>query len=426
MNREIFVIGLQRGFSLSGKARERLAASEVILASQRLFDIFKIRENAIFREKIKIIPKVEDTVSFLRGFNGKACVLASGDPLFFGIGGVLLKEFPREEVFIYPAISSIQLAFARAGKSWEDAFFVSLHGPKKRRWRPEDLPLILDRHTKIAVLTGGENGPGEIARFLPDNSKVIVLERLGLPDENMLETTASKLKAMDQFREPNLLIIEAESGHKDSTENVKICLGLEEDEFGHSEGLITKDEVRAVVLHKLKIPVEGVLWDIGAGSGSVGIEAKRLSPGLDVYAVEKERDRAAEIIANSVSLHAGGINIICGEAPSTLEKFPAPDRVFIGGSGGGLVDIIKFAAGKMREGGIIVVSAITLESINEALLSLEKEGFQKVDAVSIAASRMVPIGTPIGGKAGGQKSQKRKNYFKALNPVFVIRGSEKK
>ncbi len=459
----IFVIGLQPGFALSREAGNRLAGSDVILASPRLYETFVGREAfylsaadaSPLSHRIKVIPKVEDTVSFLRGFKGEASVLASGDPLFFGIGGVLLSEFPPEEVKIYPAVSSVQLAFAKAGKSWEDAFFMSLHGPKKRRWKPEDLPLLASIHPKLAILTGGENRPCEIARFLPEDSKVYVLERLGLPDEKMTVTTASKIKnegaseikkagpSKPDFSEPNLMIVETGGGmtvemgggkaeDQKQKQNQKVRFGLEESDFEHYKkssgtrggnssdingGLITKDEARAVILHKLRLPLEGVLWDIGAGSGSVGIEAKRLSPNLDVYMVERDPERLAQAYRNAVRSQAGGITMVQGEAPEALAGLPAPDRVFIGGSGGRLADTIKFASGAIRAGGIIVVSAVTLESIGEALSLFSKEGFCSVDAVSVAASRMEPVGKPR--ENDGRKDQK--NYLKALNPVFIIR-----
>ena len=329
---------------------------------------------------------------------------------FFGIGGVLLSEFPPEEVKIYPAVSSIQLAFARAGISWEDAFFVSLHGPKKRRWGAEDLPLLASLHPKMAILTGGGNGPCDIARHLPEDSSVLVLERLGLPDEKITATTPAQMKeGCFFFGEPNILIVETKSG---GGKGRAARLGLEEGDFDHSNGLITKDEARAVILHKLKLPVEGVLWDIGSGSGSVAVEAKRLSPGLDIYAVEKDPERAAQASKNAGKFAAGGINVVLGEAPSALSVLPAPDRVFIGGSGGRLADIIKFASGVMKKGGMVVVSAITLESIGEALSLLGKEGFARIEASSVAVSRMACIDRDGAGK----------HYMKALNPVSIIRG----
>ncbi len=421
----IFVIGIQRGFPLSREAGERLAGSDVILASPRLQQAFAEDEALLlpaapagpFSHRIKVIPKVEDTITFLRGFNGKASVLASGDPLFFGIGGVLLSEFPPEEanVKIYPAISSVQLAFARAGISWEDAFFMSLHGPKKRRWGLKDLQLLARLHTKIAILTGGGNGPCEIARHLPEDSRVLVLERLGMPDEKLTATTPWQMKDAS-FGEPNIMIVETkgvEKKEKDETDRDAVFFGLEEAAFEHSRGLITKDEARAVILHKLRLPAEGVLWDIGSGSGSVAVEAKRLSPGLKVYAVERDPERAAQVSRNSERFAAGRVNVVRGEAPFAFLGLPAPDRVFIGGSGGRLADIIKSVSGAIREGGIVVVSAITLENISEALSLLGKEGFfARIEASNLAVSRMASV----------EQDGTGKHYMKALNPVFIIRG----
>ncbi len=400
------------GCALDGEARKRLAESDVILASRRILDGLAGGEGSSspdweeLRPKVRIIDKVEDTVSFLRGFGGKASVLASGDPLFFGIGRVLAAGFPREELEIYPAVSSMQLAFARIGRPWEDAFFVSLHGRKKRHWKPEDLPLLAGIHQKLMILTGGEGRrPRDIAPYLPEGCRVFVFERLGYPDETVSETAPTGLSGKT-FSEPNLLIVETPGAGESGLQAGDISLGLGEDEFEH-DGLITKDEVRAVLLHKLRLPREGVLWDIGAGSGSIAIEARRLCPGLKIYAVEKNRERAEKIAGNSRRLRAGAINIVEGEAPEILAGLPAPDRAVIGGGGGRLGGIIKAVSGAMGKG-ILVVPAITLESLQEAMEALKNEGFSRVDAVSVAASRMMPVGG--------------RNYMKALNPVFIIRG----
>ncbi|MDA8170576.1 MAG: precorrin-6y C5,15-methyltransferase (decarboxylating) subunit CbiE [Nitrospiraceae bacterium] len=421
MFRRIFVIGVRfcPGFALSAEAGKRLSESDVILTSRRILDDLSNNVDIAghngpcgldweeLRPKVKVIDKVDETVSFLRGISGKASVLASGDPLFFGIGGVLAAEFPREEVEVYPALSSMQLAFARIGRPWEDAFFVSLHGRKKRHWQPEDLPLLAGMHQKLMILTGGEGRrPRDIAPHLPGDCRVFVFERIGYPDENLVETTPAELERANRvFSEPNLLIVEP--ARRDDIQGAEIAFGLGEDEFEH-DGLITKDEIRAALLHKLRLPREGVLWDIGAGSGSVGIEAKRLCPGLKVYAVEKNRKRAEKIALNCLQLSAGAINVVEGEAPKILAGLPAPQRVVIGGGGGELIDIIKAVSGAMGKG-IVVIPAITLESIREAMEALKGEGFAKLDAASVAVSRMTPVGD--------------RNYMKALNPVFLIRGS---
>ena len=426
------MIGIQPGSAPGREAARRLAESDVILASRRILDDLTGGSASPgdgggqwsrFLPKVKAIDKVEDTVTFLRGFAGKAAVLASGDPLFFGIGRVLAGEFPREELDVHPALSSMQLAFARIGRPWEEAFFVSLHGEKmkKRRFEPADLPLLAGIHRRLMILTGGEGRrPGDIAPFLPQGCRVFVFERIGYPDENISETTPEGILARQgAFLEPNLMIVETDEEKIDpetgrpagpparTAPAEDVCFGLGEEEFEH-DALITKDEVRAALIHKLRLPREGVLWDIGAGSGSVGIEAKRLSPGLKVYAVEKDHLRAQRINLNILRLRAGAIRVVEGEAPGALAGLPVPQRVVIGGGGGRLGDIIK-AVSHAMEKGIVAVSAITIESFTAAIEALRREGFGAIEAATISVSRMTPVAD--------------RNYMKALNSVYIIRAA---
>ena len=173
-------------------------------------------------------------------------------------------------------------------------------------------------------------------------------------------------------------------------------------------GLITKDEVRAVALHALRLPERGVMWDIGAGSGAVSVEAARLSPRLRIFAVEKEPAQIERILENRAFFGLPSIEAVEGEAPAALGPLPAPDRVFVGGSGGRLAQIIE-TVGAGMEKGIVVVNAATLDTLNEAVAGLEKAGFRLgVSQVSIARMR------PAGGK----------RLMTALNPVFVITGEK--
>jgi precorrin-6Y C5,15-methyltransferase (decarboxylating) len=185
--------------------------------------------------------------------------------------------------------------------------------------------------------------------------------------------------------------------------------GLVEKEIRHSRGLITKDEVRAVALHKLTLPQKGVLWDIGAGSGSVSIEAARLSSGLRVYPIEKDDEQIANIEENKVQFDCSNITITAGEAPEALRTLPSPDRVFVGGSHGQLSGIIGVVNERMPKG-IIVINAVTLETLNEAVVLLEKSGFTvDISQVSISRSKLV----------NGQR------HMAALNQISVIRGERK-
>ena len=403
MSRKIFVIGLDGETALNEKARGALLKGEVVLASGRLLELFSgYREHEEVKARIKTINKIEDTLSFIRGADGAVSVLASGDPLFFGIGTRLLNEFPSDEVHLYPALSSMQTAFSKIKMNWEDAFFISLHGNRVvRDWKLVDLPLLCELHRKLVILTGGGNTPSKISEYLPESSHIHLFERLGYPDEKITEGDRVFFLGRE-FAEPNLMIVKA------PLKEGSFIFGLKETDFAHERGLITKDEVRAVILHKLALPRKGVLWDIGAGSGSVSIEAKRLSPGLEVYAIEKDAQRVEDIKANIRQLRAGGVNAVHGEAPEILDGLPSPDCVFIGGAGDALKETMEFACKKMNKG-VLAAAIITLESLGTALGAFRENGF-KTEVCSVSVSRGEEIG--------------EKEYMKALNPVFILKGTK--
>ncbi|MBI4679801.1 MAG: precorrin-6Y C5,15-methyltransferase (decarboxylating) subunit CbiT [Nitrospirae bacterium] len=185
-------------------------------------------------------------------------------------------------------------------------------------------------------------------------------------------------------------------------------MGLKEDEIAHSRGLITKDEIRAIAIHKLRLPQNGVLWDIGAGSGSISIEAARLCPSLKIFAIEKDGKQVSNIKKNKIRFNTANVLAIKGEAPAALKKLPAPDRVFIGGSGGRLGRIINFIA--KFPVGIIIINAVTIKTLNEAVKGLESKGFKtRVSEAAVSRSRIV------GGKM----------HMSALNPIFIITGEKR-
>lgn len=443
---KIYAIGI--GYKpLDKKAQEIIFNSETILASKRLFEVFKRYEefNKV-KDKVKVINNVDETINFIRaqstehraqtesviaskarqsqvselltkafGTNSKLktiVLLASGDPMFFGIGRRLVREFRGDKVEILPDLSSIQLAFSRIKEVWSDAFLMSLHGgpdPKKKRkleFRREDIQMLLEKHNKIAVLTDKVNNPSVIAKCLNSKLKMFVCERLGYPDEKIIKGTPGRIAKM-RFREPNVVVIKGqESGVRGQGD--KTGFGLTEAEIAHSRGLITKDEIRAIAIHKLRLPQNGVLWDVGAGSGSISIEAARLCPSLKVFAIEKDGNQINNIKKNKIRFNAANVLIIKGKAPEALKRLPAPDRVFIGGSGGRLGKIISFIA-KLPVG-IIIINAVTIETLNEAVKGLESKGFKtRVSEAAVSRSRL------IGGKM----------HMSALNPIFIITGEKR-
>lgn len=398
---EIYVIGLDGSGGLSAQAMERLERAGEILASARLAGMFSSMAGcAGLAHKLRVINSPDETCRALNEARGPVAVIASGDPMFFGIGTRIIDGLPDAEVEIIPALSSVQLAFARLGMSWHDAYFVSLHGNIRRAWAVDDLPLLARRHRKLVLLTGGGNTPAALARQLPAGAMVHVLERLGLDGERVVSAPAPEIADME-FGEPNLMVVLNPPGGD------CVC-GLTEDEFSSQGGLITKDEVRAVALHKLRLPHEGVLWDVGAGTGSVSIEARRMSPGLLVYAIEKDAARLKDMADNIRRHSAGAINVVQGQAPDALAALPAPDRVFIGGSGSALAGVMDRVLDVM-EHGIVVVSAITLESLTEACAIFKARGVaHSITSLLVARSR------ELGGR----------EYLRAENQIYLIKGDK--
>ncbi len=412
MESKVYIIGI--GFKpLTGRARELVLKAGAIVASRRLAQVFAgYPEYAGAKGRLVVINDVEETMAYLRktvGEEGEPLVLlASGDPLFYGIARRTIKEMGQGRVEIIQDLTSIQIAFCRIKESWNDALLISLHGRGRGRgkgrppsYRLEDLPRLTEEQVKIAVLTDGVNNPARIAGILAGRDLVLyVCERLGYPDEAIISGSPEELAA-SAFREPAVVIIK----NLKNPEAQIVRFGRAEGEFHHSRGLITKDEVRAATLHKLRLPVRGILWDIGAGSGAVSIEASLLSPGLRIFAVERNRRELTNLRKNLARFAAAGVEPVKGEAPEVLLDLPAPDRVFIGGSGGRLREIVSAVARK--EAKIIVINAVTLETLNEAAAALEENGYP-AEITGLSVTKIRPLGA--------------RRAFWGQNPVFLIKG----
>ena len=426
---KLYVIGI--GYKpYTSAISDIIAASDIILASGRLFDIFRqYAEYETAKEKIRVINNVDETFNFIKSqiptLKSHIVLLASGDPLFFGIGRRAIREFGKESVEIIPDLSSIQLAFSKIKEPWDDAFLMSLHGgpnPYKMRRLPYDIvdiPQLLAMHNKIAILTDNVNNPSKIAQTIYSTAsqntlKMFVCEKLGYTDEKITEGTPEEIAKLS-FEQPNLVILlNPMTINANASQTPLSCslnnpvFGLSEEDIIHSNGLITKDEIRAVSLHKLRLLPKGIFWDIGAGSGSVSLEASRLCPETKIYAVEKDPVQIANLIENKRKFNAANIHIIEGEAPEILNDLPKPQRVFIGGSGGRLKEIIRVAVD--ANAGTVVINATTIETLDKAFTSLHALGYD-VEAVQLGVSRLKKIGEG--------------NYLSALNPVFIIRGARK-
>ena len=283
---------------------------------------------------------------------GVVCVLASGDPGFFGIVRRLAARFGAEALDVHPAPSSIALAFARLGLPWDDCLVVSAHG------RPlDEAAAAAAPARKVAVLVSPDSPPEALGKELLalgcGPRQVAVCTRLGLDGERVERTDLDGL-ANGRFDPLSVVVLLADDGIA-STKS--LAWGRSEAAFAARAGMVTKAEVRAVALGKLDLRPTGVLWDIGAGSGSVAIECAALAPALDVYAIERNADDVERIRANQAA-HGVEVTIVEGEAPSALASLPDPDRAFVGGGGLAVLDAV---VARLLPGGTVVASYAALD-----------------------------------------------------------------
>ena len=392
---------------LAREALDHLATARVLAGGRRHLAFFE----AWAGETIVIDADVDRLIRRLHEVfrRAKTVVLASGDPLFHGIGRALLKAFPRDELVFLPHVSSIQLAFARIKETWDDARVVSLHG----RPLKSILPTLEAREPKIAVLTDAENHPGAIAGMLVtlglgNDYEVCICENLGGPDERVTRWPADV--AMGQTFSPlNVVILRrVRSGAGPGLPLV----GIPDEVIRHAagtRGMITKREVRAIALAYLGLRPCGVLWDVGAGSGSIALEAGHLSPGLEVFAIERDHEAVQDILGNIQSFGLAGIQVVEAEAPEAFSGLPDPDAVFIGGSGGRIQEIVTEAIRRLTPGGWIVINCVTIENFSLAWEIMSAHGLgPAVTSVQLAHSG------PVG----------RLHRLEPESPIFILRATK--
>jgi precorrin-6Y C5,15-methyltransferase (decarboxylating) len=313
----------------------------------------------------------------------QVCVLASGDPYLHGVGAVLARHVEPSETVVVPAPSAFSLAAARLGWPLADCVRVSLHGRELDRVRPH-----LQPGARVLALTSDGEDPAALADLLATAgfgvSRLTVLEALGGPRERIRAATAAQfdLGTVDPL---NTVAIEVAA--QDGARIIARAPGLPDAMFEH-DGQITKREVRAVTISALAPRRGELLWDIGAGAGSVAIEWMLADPSLRAIAIEAQAERAARLRRNAASLGVPGIEIMQGAAPEALAGLPPPDAIFVGG-GASDPGVLDAALAALRSGGRLVVNAATLQT--EALL-LARYSALDGELIRIAIARADPIG----------------------------------
>lgn len=304
----------------------------------------------------------------LRGLRGqKVAVLATGDPMWFGIGSTLLKQFTAEEMTVLPSLSAFQLAAARMGWALQDCDCLSVHG------RPVDLlRCALYPGARLLVLTSNADAVRQIADLLADEgyggTKMTALEHLGGARDRMVGGTAEDWSQDVADFQTLALDVIADAGLRFRPR----IAGLADDVFRH-DGKMTKQEVRAVTLAELKPHPGALLWDIGAGCGSVAIEWLRAAPRTRAIGLEPQADRRRMAAENALALGVPHLQLIDAAAPEGLEGLPQPDAIFIGG---GLTEpaVLRLAMDALPSGGRLVANAVTLESEAVLLKSYQTSG----------------------------------------------------
>ena len=338
-----------------------------------------------------------DLVAAERDRGERVCVVVSGDPGFFGLARLARARLGPDALAVHPAPSSVALAFAATGSHWDDALVVSAHG---RAVEPAVEAVV--HHPKVAVLCSPAAPPEEIGRLVRAHPagpavkrEVFVASRLGEDDETLWHGDLEGLAA-GHFDALSVVVATAPDRAEAGPGR---AWGRPESDFEHRGGMITKSEVRAVALGKLALPAAGVMWDVGAGSGSVSAEAAALASGLAVWAIERRGEDVPMLRRN---LAGSGVVIVEGTAPECLSGLPDPDRAFIGGGG---MEVLDAVLRRLRPGGTVVATYASPERASAAAARLGQ-------MVQVSVNRAVPIG-PDGSLR-----------LAAENPVFICWGPQ--
>ncbi|HVI42214.1 MAG TPA: precorrin-6y C5,15-methyltransferase (decarboxylating) subunit CbiE [Anaerovoracaceae bacterium] len=418
--KKIYLVGIGMGNieTLTEQGRKAIEASELLIGAERMVNAFpdyqgevcyaispvKIMDYILEHPEPEIISVIfSGDVGFYSGAKKlnqlieeqKQSQFIGPDP-----AGSLWNDYAVEFI---PGISSLQYFSAKLKLPWEDTKIVSLHG------REDNIMGAVWNHKKIFFLTGGDYSVRKVCQILSENNLkeaiVHVGERLSYPNERIVSATAGSL-AKEEFDPLAVMLVENEKIIQRSV----ITHGIKDELFLRGQVPMTKSEIRSISLSKLQLRPWDVVYDIGAGTGSVSIEMAFQAYEGSVYAVEFNEEALGLIRENAEQFGVWNLKVIEGKAPEALAELPAPDRAFIGGSKGNLAEILELLIQK-NPGIRVVINAITLETMTEAVSQFQKLGFEDIDIVQIFAAH---------SKAAG-------NYhmMQGQNPVFIISGEMK-
>lgn len=389
-------IGPGRPELLTGEARKAIEQADVVYGSERLYDEFySLNPNTVclpFSATIDTLLKQKEEKKYV--------LLASGDVGFFSISSLLKRKLQGWDLELINGLSSLQYFCSRLQTPYDSVFSLSVHG------RENPVVPYVSYRPRVFLLTGGDRCAHHVIRELVEAGlgavKVAVGENLSSEQERILKGTAEELDG-EVFSSLSVMLVENENAV--SPWNV-----LRDEDFIRGKTPMTKGEIRNVSLAALDIQPGDTVYDVGAGTGSVAIAMARRAFEGTVYALERNEDAYRLILENRKKLGAFNLFPVCGVAPESLEQLPPPDKVFIGGSGGHMGEIFRNILQK-NPSARIVVNAITLESVHEAMECFTENGMQpEVTCVNSARAELVG----------------RYHLMKAQNPVYIISGEREK
>ena len=393
---KVYLIGVGMGNvdTLTVGAQRAIAGSDLLIGAKRLLEPFADLECA----KLALVKSDDIFAALASASCEQASVLLSGDVGFYSGATALYDKLAGFDVEAIPGISSLVYFCAKLRTPWQDAALVSAHG------RDHDAVGVIQSSAKTFCITGGKTKVEDICRDLVDRGlgaiAVTAGERLSYDDERIVSGTAAELADM-AFADLSVML----AMNASPVSRPFGAPSLADGDFLRGKAPMTKEEVRALVISKLRIGAGHTVWDVGAGTGSVSVEAALAAPRGRVYAIEKNAEALDLLMQNRAKHGTGNIVIVKGAAPDVLVGLPVPDRVFIGGSSGNMDAIIE-AALAANPHARICATAVTLETLSELLTSLRARGLSDADIVQVSVARSENVGSY--------------HLMRAENPVHIV------
>lgn len=388
---------------LTPYALNSIKEADVVIAGKRSLDLFKntFLSSAVQYDLTGRLTQVPEWITQAIAEKQRIVVLATGDPLCHGIAKYLIGKLGVDTCEVIPNVSTLQLACARLGIAWQEIKICSVHSRDAGEWVRGAEPLHglygllqqLKQHQTVAVFTSPENSPARIARMLQIENMASVFTmsvvcNILQKTESIIESLCIDEAAEKNFADLNVVVLQAKENGK-----APVLFGLEDSSFYQrkpDKGLITKREVRVASLASMQLRRDSIVWDIGAGSGSVGLEAARLCSDGHVYAIEKNEGDFINALKNQHDMKISNYTLLHNKAPQGIEHWMDPDAIFIGGSGGELIELIKLGLQRLRTNGRLVMNFVTLENMASATQAL-KELDAAWSFTQISVSRSQPI-----------------------------------